>query len=119
VYKPLYPLWRCVYPNRYFEVSGTIQLDALEGLLELPMPFAVYLLEVDIFDDNTPLRAPCDSHKREHVECLIHAWHRTSSFDDYRPDADGSPFSAEPHTMVISWATNTKKTLYWRAGGFK
>jgi len=119
MYKPLYPLWRCVYPNRYFEVTGVIELDSLEGIIELPLPFAVYIMDVDIYDDHTVIHAPCDSRKPEHVGCDIRAWGRTTAFDDYRPDADGSPFSAEPHTLVVSWSTNTKKTLYWRAGGFR
>ena len=118
--KPLFPLWRFVYPDRYFERSGVIELNTLDGTLEINKMFAIYILDVDIYNHKDDLLfAPCDSPREEFINVDIRAGGRTTSFDDYSPDADGIPFSPEDHTMIITWQSNTRKTLYWRAGGFR
>ena len=118
--KPLFSLWRFVYQDRYLERTGVIELNTLEGSLEIHRMFAIYVLDVDIFNHpDCLICAPCDSSLGEFVNVEIRAWGRTTNFEDYSPDADGSPFSPEDHTMIITWRSNTRKTLYWRAGGFR
>jgi len=118
--KSLFYLYKYIHAHRLREDDGVLNIQTRSGTIVIPLRFAIYDADIDLVPHHDKrLTAPCDIPCKEFVNVEIHAWGRRCKFEDYDPDADGSPFSAEPHSLIITWNVDSFKTLRWRASGFR
>jgi hypothetical protein len=121
--KPYLQLFQNLFPDRFYFTEGEVDITTPSGSLRIPIEFDIYSLDFDLFQA-LPLNSfvgPCNPAVQNEfvmVEISIQEGpdpnhHHHYGFEDYDP-----VFAQNFPTLLITWAVNEEKKLYWRAGGF-
>jgi len=92
-------------PNKFREISGTLNLGTATGEMEIPVDFEIVDVEYDSFaqgpDPSPDFIAPCAPIPNEFIKVT------------FVNDA------SKPHNFVkVSWSINSYRMLSWKAMGF-